>query len=158
MKNLNTGQSRLAFGLAVFMATSLLTGCNSMKNQDAGVLLGSAVGGVLGSTIGGGDGRVAATVVGALVGAFVGNNIGRSMDELDYHRTGKALESTPSGEAVAWRNPDSGINYEVVPTRTYYEGSETPCRDFTTRAVIDGKQEVVEGTACRGADGTWQMQ
>ena len=143
MKNLNTGQSRLAFALAVLMATSLLTGCNAMKNQDAGVLLGSAVGGVLGSTIGGGDGRVAATVVGALVGAFVGNNTGRSMDELDYHRTG---------------NPDSGINYEVVPTRTYYEGSETPCRDFTTRAVIDGKQEVVEGTACRGADGTWQMQ
>ena len=158
MKDLNICQSRLAFALAVLMATSLLTGCNSMKNRDAGVLLGSAVGGVLGSTIGRGDGRVAATVVGALVGAFVGNNIGRSMDELDYLRTGQALESTPTGEGVAWRNPDSGINYEVMPTRTYYQGSETPCRDFTTRAVIDGKQEVVQGSACRGADGTWQLQ
>ncbi|MGB0751925.1 MAG: RT0821/Lpp0805 family surface protein [Gammaproteobacteria bacterium] len=158
MEYMNTGQSRLAFALGMLLASSLLAGCNSSKNQDAGVLLGGAAGGVLGSTIGGGDGRVAATVVGALVGAFIGNNIGRSMDELDYHRTGQALERTPTGEQVAWHNPDSGVNYEVTPTRTYYQGSETPCRDFTTRAVIDGKQEVVQGTACRGVDGTWQMR
>jgi surface antigen len=144
--------------MVVALACTLLAGCNSMRNQDAGVLLGGVVGGVLGSTVGRGDGQVAATIVGALVGAFVGNNIGKSMDELDYYKTGRALENAPTGSPVAWNNPDSGARYEVTPTRTYYEGSDAPCRDFTTQAVIDGRQESVQGTACRASDGTWQMQ
>lgn len=140
------------------VVATLVTGCAQTRNQDAGVILGSAVGGVLGSTVGRGDGRVAATIVGALAGAFIGNSVGRSMDEVDKLKTGRALESAPTGESVAWSNPDSGRRYEVTPTRTFYEGSGQPCREFTTEAWIDGKRESVVGTACRDESGTWRSK
>jgi surface antigen len=43
-----------------------------------------------------------------------------------------------------------------VPTRTYFGNSGQPCRDFTTRASIDGRNQTIYGTACRQPDGSWQ--
>jgi surface antigen len=76
------------------------------------------------------------------------------MDELDRRRANSTLETTPTGSTVAWNNPDTGIGYKVTPTNTY-EVASGPCRDYTTEAVIDGRAEVVHGTACRQSDGTW---
>ncbi len=140
----------------LILALLSLSACNQVRNQDAGMILGGALGGLVGAQIGDGTGQLAATAAGALLGAYVGNNIGRSMDEVDRMRTGQTLESAPTGETSSWRNPDTGAQYAVTPTRTY-ESSGMPCREFTTEAVIDGKQELVKGTACRRADGSWQV-
>jgi surface antigen len=148
----------IKIGALALIAAAVLSGCGQTKNQDAGVILGSAIGGVLGSTIGGGDGRVVATIAGALAGAYIGNNVGRSMDELDQLKAGRALETAPTGETVAWANPDSGQRYAVTPTRTYHADGGRPCREFTTDAWIDGKKDTVVGTACRDELGVWQTQ
>jgi surface antigen len=142
--------------IATFVALSVLSGCNQLRNEDAGTLVGGALGALVGSTIGSGDGQIAAAVVGALAGAYLGSNIGRSMDELDHLKAAQSLEKTPTGSTASWDNPDTGARYAVTPTRTYYQAQDTPCRDFTTEAWIDGKRELLKGSACRQPDGTWK--
>jgi surface antigen len=151
MKRLKTVIPMLVVALA-------LSGCTEVRNQQGGALVGGALGGLVGSTIGRGDGRVAAAVAGALVGAYLGSNVGESMDELDRLKASRSMESTPTGSTAAWTNPDSGSQYKVTPTRTYYQDGGTPCREFTTEAWIDGKRESVVGNACRQSNGTWKTQ
>ncbi len=146
-------QRAIAF---IAAAACVVAGCNQVRNEDAGYLVGGAVGGLVGSQIGSGTGRLAATAAGALLGAYVGGRVGRSMDETDRVRTSRVLESSPTGQTTAWRNPDTGAEYSVTPTRTSYASNGAPCRDFTTEAWIDGKRETIKGTACRHSDGTWR--
>jgi surface antigen len=109
----------------------------------------------VGSTIGGGTGRTVAIVAGTVAGALLGSHIGKRMDEADRMKAAQALENTPTGQQASWRNPDTGNQYSVTPTRTY-EAAGTPCREFSVNATVDGKPEAVKGTACRQADGTWK--
>ncbi|MGA8049418.1 MAG: RT0821/Lpp0805 family surface protein [Burkholderiales bacterium] len=94
-------------------------------------------------------------VAGTLTGDYLGSRISKSMDEKDRAKAAHALETAPTGAPTGWRNPDTGATYTVTPTRTYQEASG-PCRDYTTKALIDGKEETVKGTACRQPDGTWK--
>lgn len=130
-----------------------LSACNATK-QDIGTVIGAGSGALIGSQIGGGKGQLAAVAIGTLLGGYIGGNIGSNMDELDRYRTSDALETAPTGRTVAWKNPDSGIDYHVTPTRTY-EQDTGPCRDYTTEAIIDGRPEILHGTACRQSDGSW---
>lgn len=133
-----------------------ITACANVSNQDVGVLAGGAVGGAVGSLFGSGSGKILAAVGGTLVGAAIGGAIGHSMDKVDQMQMNQALEREQSGQTSTWRNPDTGNRYSVTPKRTYYRGNQ-PCRDFTTRAVINGQVQTVYGRACRKADGSWQM-
>jgi surface antigen len=143
----------LVFGLVA------LGGCDTppqRQQEQAGVVIGAVVGGLLGSQVGQGGGRTAATIIGTMAGAMVGGNIGRSMDETDRIKTSHALESVRTGVPSHWRNPDSGHQYTVVPTRTY-DTRQGPCREYTVDAVIGGRSEKVYGTACRQPDGSWRV-
>ncbi|HCA89044.1 MAG TPA: hypothetical protein DEO98_01610 [Legionellales bacterium] len=133
-----------------------LSGCANVNNEGIGGVTGGVVGGLLGSQFGGGSGRVAASAGGALLGAFIGSNIGKTMDRLDRLEMQKALETAPVGRSVKWQNPDSGNQYTVKPTRTYYV-NQNPCREYITNAIIDGKHERIHGRACRRDDGTWRV-
>ena len=140
----------IVFSLATLL---LLTGCNPTK-QDIGTVVGAGSGAFIGSQIGGGTGKLAAVAIGTLLGGYIGGSIGQDMDELDQYKTQIALETNPTGSTMAWNNPDSGNDYSVTPTKTY-ESASGPCRDYTTEAVIDGRAEIIHGTACRGDDGSW---
>ena len=143
----------MAGGVAAALA---LAACETPPTkQQVGAVGGAVVGGVVGSTIGGGTGRTVAIVVGTIGGAMLGSHIGKRMDEADRMKAAQALESTPTGQASSWKNPDNGSQYTITPTRTY-EANAAPCRDFTVNAMVDGKPETVKGSACRQADGTWK--
>lgn len=145
---------RTKISIFLSMATLLLlTGCNPSK-QDIGTVIGAGSGAFIGSQIGGGTGQLAAVAIGALLGGYIGSSIGQDMDELDKYKTQQVLESSPTGSTVAWNNPDTDVDYSVTPTRTY-ESNSGPCRDYTTEAVIEGRAEIVHGTACRSDDGSW---
>ena len=136
----------------------LVSACTDVPTQqDQGVLIGAIAGGVLGNQIGSGSGRAVATIVGSLAGAMIGGNIGRHMDEQDQMKTALALENVRTGVRSTWVNPDSGYEYAVTPTSTY-ESNSGPCREYTVDATIGGNTEQVYGTACRQADGSWQVQ
>lgn len=130
-----------------------LTACNPTK-QEIGKFVGAGTGAFIGSHIGDGTGQLAAVAIGTLVGSQVGSNIGAQMDELDRYRAQSALETAPTGSTTSWVNPDTNVEYNVTPTYTY-ETASGACRDYTTEAVIDGRAEVLHGTACRQSDGTW---
>ena len=126
-------------------------------NREAiGTILGGVVGGVIGSQVGKGDGQKLATIAGAVVGVLVGRSIGRRMDQADQACTGQALERAADRETVAWRNPDTGADYRVTPTRTL-ETDGRYCREYTTQATVGGERQTFHGTACRNDDGSWQL-
>ncbi len=140
-----------------FFSLALLSGCTSNSpKRDTGVVAGAVVGGLLGSTVGHGRGRTAATIIGALAGAYIGGAIGQSMDEQDRYQANQALETYPDNQASSWQNPNTGNTYTVTPTNTYQNNTGTYCREYTTKAVINGKTETVYGNACRQPDGSWQ--
>jgi surface antigen len=140
----------------VLTAALGLAACeNPPTKEQKGGVAGAVVGGVVGSTIGGGTGRTVAIVAGTVAGALIGGHIGQKMDEADRLKAAQALENTPTGQPTSWKNPDSGDQYTMTPTRTY-ESSGGPCRDFTVNATVDGKPEKVQGSACRQADGSWK--
>lgn len=144
---------------ATLAAAIAAAGCATYQGsqEQAGMVIGGVLGGVLGSEVGGGHGQTAAIIAGTLAGAAIGGAIGHSMDEVDRMRTAQTLETVRTGVPAQWRNPDTGNQYTVVPTRTY-ETSTGPCREYTIDAVIGGRPEKVYGTACRQPDGSWRVQ
>lgn len=128
--------------------------------ETAGTLLGAAGGGLLGSQFGKGKGKIAMTALGVLAGAGIGNSIGASLDRSDrFHieRTNHvALESALAGQAVHWRNPDSGNAGSVVPGRVF-QALGAHCREFQQTVVVGGQPQQAYGTACRTPDGSWRL-
>jgi len=134
---------------------------NTGPKQTFGTLGGAALGGLAGSQIGGGKGQLAATAAGVLIGAFLGNEVGSSLDKADraymQNTTVRTLETAPAGETVPWHNPDSGNQGTVTVQKTYERAPGQYCREFRQTVEIDGKTELLDGTACRQSDGTWRM-
>jgi surface antigen len=141
--------------LLVSIGLAGLTGCESMTKEDTGRIVGGVLGGAAGSQIGHGTGRTVAIVAGTLVGVYIGGAVGKSMDDTDRLKAQQTLERNPTNQTSSWRNPDTGNEYAVTPTSTYYQ-NEQPCREYTSEATIDGRRETIKGTACRQPDGTWK--
>lgn len=141
------------------LCAALVGGCANYQSEQeqAGMVIGGVLGGLLGSQVGHHQGRTAAIILGSLAGAAIGGSVGNSMAEVDRRKANQALEHVRTGVPSSWRNPDSGNQYVVVPTRTY-DAPGGPCRDYSIEAVIGGKKDTVFGTACRQADGSWQMR
>ena len=132
-------------------------GCASREptQQDAGMIIGGGLGALLGSQVGSGRGQIAAAVIGTMIGAAIGGSVGRTMDEVDRQKANYSFETVRTGVPSSWRNPDTGNQYTVTPTRTF-DRSGTPCREYTMDAVVGGKKEQIYGTACRQPNGSWR--
>lgn len=153
----STPSRRRAGACACVLALTLvLSACETPPTQEqSGTVIGGVLGGALGSQIGKGSGQTAATVIGTLIGATIGGNVGRSMDQTDRAKTAQALETVRTGRSSTWRNPDTGAEYTVTPTRTR-QAAEGPCREYTVDATVAGRPERVYGQACRQKDGSWR--
>lgn len=147
---------------ALALATALIVGCATGSSEPlvdkstAGSVIGGVAGAVAGSQIGGGSGQTIATIAGALIGSIAGERIGARMEEDDRHRTALALENNQRAVTEAWVNPNTGNEFSVTPVSTY-ERDNRPCRDFRFRVETDRGTETEERTACRTADGTWEI-
>jgi surface antigen len=144
----------LIYGYAALLTSALLLGSCATSEQ-TGQLLGGVAGAAAGTQVGDGTGRTIATIGGAVIGAYIGGRVGSGMDNRDRQQSQNALENTETGQRTRWVNPDTGYSYDLVPTNTY-QANQRPCRDYTMEAVIDGRNETINGTACRQADGSWQ--
>ena len=146
--------------VAIILVTGLV-GCSGGEKQTMGTVLGAGLGALAGSQVGKGKGKLVAVAVGTLAGAAVGGEIGKSLDKADrlamQHSTQTALEKNRTGNASTWRNPDSGNQGTVTPTRTYETAQGDVCREFQQTITIGGKTETAVGRACRQADGTWRI-
>ena len=118
--------------------------------------VGGVVGGIIGASAsrGGSESeRAIAVIVGTAIGAVVGNRIGREIDRTDQGCIGHALEVGAVNKPVVWVNPRSGVNYTMVPL-----AGQGSCRNFRLEANYKGNSESSTRRACRGGDGTWQLQ
>lgn len=129
------------------------------QQETAGAVVGGIIGGVIGHQFGDGRGQTAMTVLGAAAGAMIGGRLARDRAISAYERDAAylAFESTPSGTAVPWRDPDQGISGSYTPVRTWRDSQGRYCREYQQVVVIGGRQEQAYGTACRQPDGTWQI-
>jgi len=138
-----------AAALSIFM----LSACaNKAQTGAAG---GAAVGAIAGQAIGHNTG---ATLIGAAVGGMLGYAIGNEMDKFDQQQLARAYETAPSGQPVAWTNPDSHNQYQVIPQPAYQGPSNQTCRKAEIVAVIDGRTERTYSNACRDSYGNWKLQ
>ncbi|GAB4168354.1 MAG: RT0821/Lpp0805 family surface protein [Rickettsiaceae bacterium] len=152
---------KIANVLLIALTCSSLAGCQGQMNkQGGGTLIGGLAGGLLGSQFGKGKGQLIGVGVGALAGALVGGQIGKTMDEYDKQMLVKssqqALEFSPAGSSVEWRNPDSGNYGSITPTRTFKESGQY-CREYQQEVVIGGEKQKAYGKACRQPDGNWKI-
>ncbi len=147
---------RIIYTVTLGLVLLPLTACEN--KQQTGTLGGAVVGGLVGSTIGQGGGKTAAIIGGAVLGGLIGGHVGKQMDANDRRQAQQALESTPTGQAASWHNPDTGRNYTMTPTKTYKEpDSGQYCREYQTEVIVGGKTENAYGTACRQPDGSWKV-
>lgn len=143
---------------AVILAAAALSGCASIgtARNDAS---GSATALVASNAAAGAAERqIAASIVGAMAGGLVGGPIGTGLDQSERRKAleaeYRALEHTPSGQAVAWRSDNSGRYGEVVAGQPYSVGSQN-CRQYSHTIITGGQPQTARGAACRNADGSW---
>jgi surface antigen len=136
-------------------------GTIGLNKTTGGALVGAGVGGLIGSKFGHGEGKGVATVLGVIAGGILGSQIGASLDRADqaalHASTVNALETAPPGQAIAWRNPDSGHYGSVVPQAVYRAPDGEYCREFQQTIVVGGQQQQGYGRACRQPDGSWKI-
>jgi surface antigen len=140
--------------LAILVVAVLTSSCLANKGQQ-GAVGGAAGGALLGQLIGR---NTKSTLIGAAVGGMLGYIVGNEMDKYDRDQLNKTYESSPSNEKTSWVNPDTGKEYAVTPQPAYQDPTyDRVCRKAEIEAVIDGKKEITEATACR-ENGRWVIQ
>jgi surface antigen len=125
----------------------LSAGCETTSKQDTGTVIGGILGGIIGYQVD--DGGAGGAIIGTLVGGAVGRMIGSYMDKSDREKLAETIEETPSGQTVSWHNDNSGHDFEVTPTTDTYAQGDRQCRKFDQVVYVDGRREVMEGTACK---------
>jgi len=147
--------------LVALLATVALTAGCAQRNWtggDTGAVLGGAAGAAVGHQFGSGSGQTLATVAGAIAGAVLGRRVGQNMSNSDRNRFGSTLASSPAGNTNYWTNERTNDSYWVTPTSSNYTANNRTCRKFRMQANIGGRNDYVNGTACRQPDGTWVVQ
>jgi len=121
-----------------------------------GAVIGGVAGGLIGNQFGKGQGNTAATISGALIGAVFGNQLGVNLSRSDADCMAQSLEYAKPGTQVAWQEPKEGRAYSILPVRNYRDEGRY-CRDYKVHATAEGTTHESYGTACRTADGRWQV-
>lgn len=144
------------FVVLLLVVSLVSAGCagNGFSRREGGAVIGGAAGAGIGQLIGV---SAEATLIGLLIGTVLGAIVGNEMDKLDRQNVNYAYEHVPDNQSHSWQNPNTGDSYNVTPKTTYGSNSR-PCRTAIIDSVIDGKREKVHSTACRDANGVWQLQ
>lgn len=147
--------------LALALASCASTGEKIRDNPKT--VLGSVLGAGAGAGIAAIAGGSAGVIVGsAVAGGLLGGYLGRRLDDRDKRMAAEAaqqaFETRPTGQSVAWTNPDSGNRGSVTPTRTYQLAGGQYCRQYRQDVWIGNEKHEATGTACRRADGTWETR
>jgi surface antigen len=144
--------------LAVLLALGACEGTGMSTGETVGTIGGAAAGGLLGAQVGKGQGRLLAAVAGTLVGGYLGNRLGARFSAADRQEAATAERSAlTTGEPTTWSNPDSGNSGRVTPSRSFNDAAGHACREFEHTVIVDGRPESGHGTACRNANGEWEL-
>jgi surface antigen len=145
--------------LAVLVMSISLAACSTntqKENTTIGAVTGAVGGGLVGSLFGGGTGKVVAIGVGAIAGGLLGGYAGHNMQHADSNNMNSTLNNQPSGKTKTWTNKKTGAHYSMTPGQKVVVSGYSNCRQYQTIVTNSGKQQVINGTACRMKNGAWQ--
>jgi surface antigen len=60
--------------------------------------------------------------------------------------------------SMPWENPDTGARGTITPLASAYAQDGTTCRDFLASYVKNGNESWLQGAACRGDRGKWEVR
>ncbi|MEM1400621.1 MAG: RT0821/Lpp0805 family surface protein, partial [Pseudomonadota bacterium] len=69
----------------------------------------------------------------------------------------ESLETLPDRSSLHWSDPETGAEGYAVPLGTYRTADGRFCRDYYTKAIVNGGSTLTQGTACRLDDGSWAI-
>ena len=69
----------------------------------------------------------------------------------------RALDAEKTGAATTWDNPTSGTKGTFVAVGQAYPGAGGLCRAFRADIARQAADHALEGTACAGKSGEWQV-
>jgi len=79
--------------------------------------------------------------------------------DLAYARAAAIDLASRNGKASApWENPKTGARGSVTPIAQAYASDGTTCRDFLASYVNEGAEAWMQGAACRGTRGKWEVR
>ena len=85
-----------------------------------------------------------------------------SVNEGDIAATRAALnEALGKGDkdlSVPWENPTTGARGTVTPLSAATSNNGATCRDFLASYVRNGSESWMQGEACRGQQGRWEVR
>jgi surface antigen len=128
-------------GVLLLSGTALAENCGVLSpttGNVVGTLAGAAAGGLIGNQFGKGTGQGVMTGVGVVGGGLAGGYVGRQVE-------GCGRRPAPAAAAPSRGAPRGAV-----------AGEARSCRFVLTQAVIDGREQQVNGVACAEADGTWR--
>ena len=79
--------------------------------------------------------------------------------DLAYAKTAAAevLGRGDKDSSQPWENPRSGARGTVTPLADSYRMEGALCRDFLASYVAEGSESWMQGEACRGGKGKWEV-
>lgn len=137
----------------------LVSGCETLDSAATlGTGAGAAIGGLIGSQMSD-DNKGLWTLAGVAAGSFVGNKIGKYLDEREKESVAEAtVQSAETGEVKEWSNSETGNSGKAEVVRTVQTSDDKTCREIQqTVSLADGGTQSETVTACKGADGAWQV-
>jgi len=141
--------------IAIVLLLTLMTACKTTTAQNS-AMLGTLAGATVGALTF--KNKASGAAIGAGAGMLVGYIVGNEMDKYDEQQISNTLETTPSGQATTWTNPDTRTQYQAIPQppRQFNDGRVE--REVTLRAqMANGEYETVYAKAYRQPDGSWQL-
>ncbi len=127
-------RTRLKPIIALFFATTLLFGCEAIKNannKQKGAVIGSAggatIGGVIGNNTGDGNtalGAIIGGVVGGAAGAYIGNRMDKQAQEIEEEIPGAEVERVGEGINVTF-DESSGVYFDTEKYNINARSEET---------------------------------
>jgi len=70
----------------------------------------------------------------------------------------EALGRSGRDGSVPWEDPATGARGTVTPLSNAYSQDGTTCRDFLASYVHNGSESWLQGEACRGFQGRWEVR
>ena len=70
----------------------------------------------------------------------------------------EALGKSGRDASVPWEDPTTGARGTVTPLSNAYSLDGTTCRDFLASYVRNGTESWLQGEACRGGQGRWEVR
>jgi surface antigen len=70
----------------------------------------------------------------------------------------EALGRSARDASVPWEDSSTGARGTVTPLSAAYSQDGTTCRDFLASYVRNGSESWLQGEACRGLQGRWEVR